>query len=334
MSGKKKSRASPDVTQLYLDFSDTSNTIIETPKVVIPVETTFDVSQGIREAKMFAKDNNYNPISVEFNAHHLELAEKYISSKNYEPTEQYITGEGGLINTAVFINILRCQETLLKWSKSHQAITGQPTIKNILFEEPQKDTVVGKLWRNLGCFPYGNNENVSTFQSRYITPIYWVDQQSKDEVFQKLTRWTENIAYRIGQQLKTDLNMLFKEIITTLSRHGLAHGYLCISVWRTGQIEVIWSSTIKSDQASEHQSFDLIQELKQIQVNEGISYIYENLMQMYNGLLVTDYQGAVHSLNSTGLYRIHSQSSRQRTDFYPNSALFTLHLFCPQARET
>src|SRR6266568_8020434 len=95
--------------QLILDSGESSPSDSSSlPAVVVPVETTFDVSQGMREVFTFWEEQK-TAFHIVFNCRHLELAEAYVvgESEVFDPAEAYLIGRGGLINTAVFINLLR-----------------------------------------------------------------------------------------------------------------------------------------------------------------------------------------------------------------------------------
>src|SRR5579859_5256486 len=119
---RKRKTASPpsNVSQLLLNFDEQPNSSSkEILKFSVPVETTFDVSQGLREVITFWHTHR-SPMDIFFDCRHLELAEAYVSgsSEVFEPEEVYLIGRGGLINTSVFINLLRCCQSLDSWSKS------------------------------------------------------------------------------------------------------------------------------------------------------------------------------------------------------------------------
>ncbi|GCE15086.1 hypothetical protein [Tengunoibacter tsumagoiensis] len=333
MVGRKISRVSPDAVQLPLDFDQAPEKTVGVPKVIIPIGTTFEPGLGIRQALVNWEANNHQMIDIVFNGHHLELAEKYASNKKYDFTEQYIVGEGGLVNLSVFINILRCEERLRTWSKEVQQQTGTRAIRGISFDCPDENSSVGLLWKNLGSFPYSKKSDVSLFQSRYITPICWINKVTKKQVFEDLSKWTGYITYRIGNEFKIDLDLFLKEVTETLLTHKLAQGYICLSIWKSGQVEVIWTSyedTVERQGIIHNSLNDPVGTLNEIQSNEGIRHIYENLLQKYHGIFVSSYKGAQFTLNSDARYTVQSRSNYERSKFQPNSVLFTVHLFCPK----
>jgi len=274
MRRRKKSKAIPEPIQLSMDFEGT--TIVEDGpketiavdmqerelsdeltgkskatkrvKVIVPVESTFDVSQGLREAKTFWEKHR-TQMEVEFDCRHLELVSAYVSSREptiFEPQEAYLLGKGGLLNTAVFFNMLRCCMTLETWSKQMEQQTGQPTINSITFEAPRPNTAVRHLWDHLGMRPYvsGKTPGVSIFQSRYVTPILWVDRTNEPDIIRSFRAWTDYISDRLSSKLKTELVMLTMEVTSNLIKYGFDHGFYGVSIWPSGQIEILWSNPI------------------------------------------------------------------------------------------
>src|SRR5260370_26704004 len=110
MRTRKSTKPPSGFNQLPLDCSESSASVFSSlPTVVIPVETTFDVSQGMREVLTFWEEQK-TAFHIIFNCRHLELAESYVvgESEVFDSAEVYLIGRGCLINTAVFINLLRC----------------------------------------------------------------------------------------------------------------------------------------------------------------------------------------------------------------------------------
>src|SRR5260221_5272835 len=115
MRRRKKSKAPQEPMQLSMDFDGTSimedepketiavdtqerdlfneltgkSSSTKIVKVSIPVESTFDVSQGLREAKSIWEEHR-TQMEVEFDCRHLELVNAYVSSREltiFEPQE-------------------------------------------------------------------------------------------------------------------------------------------------------------------------------------------------------------------------------------------------------
>jgi hypothetical protein len=366
MGRRKKSRASPDAAQLSIVFEDSigsedghgetaavnmqetevfdaqirNSDSVDTLKVVVPVETTFDVSQGLREVKAFWEEHHAQ-LEVVFDCRHLELANAYVSSREpniFEPEEAYLIGKGGLLNTAVFFNMLRCCMTLEAWSKQVEQQTGKSMLKGIKFEVPRPNTPVRYLWDHLGMRPYvsGKIPEVSHFQSRYITPILWVDQTNEPDIIRSFKAWTEYISDRLSNTLKTELMMLTTEVTSNLIRYGFNHGFYGVSIWPSGQVEILWSNPIDhlKDWPQDDTAIGLINSLQsQNGGGAGMAYIYNQLLPQYHGVLAMNCKGIDLIVRSSGRYSLHSQSSHERDAFFPTSILFTLHLFCPDARD-
>ena len=366
MGRRKKSRASPDAVQLSMVFEDSIVSAgghgktaavnmqetevfdaqirkldsVDTLKVVVPVETTFDVSQGLREVKTFWEEH-HTQMEVLFDYRHLELASAYVSSREpniFEPQEAYLLGKGGLLNTAVFFNMLRCCMTLDAWSKQMERQTGKSALKNIVFEAPRPNTALRYLRDHLGMRPYvsGETPGVSIFQSRYITPILWVDQTNEADIIKSFKAWTEYISDRLGRKLKTDLVMLTTDVTSNLIKYGFSHGFYGVSIWPSGQVEILWSNPINhlKDWPINTTATGLIKSLQShTGGGAGMSYIYNQLLPQYHGVLAMNCKGNDLIVHSSGRYSLHSQSSYERDAFFPSSILFTLHLFCPEARD-
>jgi hypothetical protein len=366
MRRRKKSKAPQEPMQLSMDFDGTSimedepketieidlqerklfneltgkSNSTKIVKVSIPVESTFDVSQGLREAKSIWEEQR-TQIEVEFDCRHLELANEYVSSREptiFEPQEAYLLGKGGLLNTAVFFNMLRCCMTLEAWSRQMEQQLGQPTIKSITFEAPRPNTAVRHLWDHLGMRPYvsGKIPGVCRFQSRYVTPILWVDRLNEPDIIRSFRAWTEYISDRLSSKLKTELVMLTMEVTSNLIKYGFDHGFYSVSIWPSGQIEILWSNPIDhlKDWPPDDTAIGLINSLQsQAGGGAGMTYIYDHLLPQYHGVLAINCKGNDLIVRSSGRYSLHSQSSHEREAFFPTSILFTLHLFCLGARD-
>jgi hypothetical protein len=366
MGRRKKSRASPGAAQLSMAFEDSTvledgygettvmnmqetkefnaqireSNSVDTLKVVIPVETTFDVSQGLREVKTFWEEHHAQ-MEVVFDCRHLELASAYVSSREpniFEPQEAYLLGKGGLLNTAVFFNMLRCCMTLDAWSKQMEQQIGKSALKNIKFEAPRPNTALRYLWDHLDMGPYvsGETPKVSIFQSRYITPILWVDQTNEADIIKSFKAWTDYIFDRLGRKLKTDLVMLTTEVTSNLIKYGFSHGFYGVSIWPSGQVEILWSNPIDhlKDWPRDTTATGLINSLQShTGGGAGMSYIYNQLLPQYHGVLAMNCKGNDLIVHSSGRYSLYSQSAHDRDAFFPSSILFTLHLFCLEARD-
>lgn len=366
MGRRKKAQASTDAIQLSLALESSSASIDEpvatragyvqekelfnklpgqaqstkVVRVTVPVESTFDVSQGLREVKTFWHEHR-QPVEVVFDCRHLELVDAYVSSRDrriFEPDEAYLLGKGGLLNIAVFFNMLRCCMTLEAWCKQVEQQTGQPALRAITFEAPRSNTAVRHLWDHLGMRPFvsGKTPAVSRFQSRYVTPILWVDQTNEPDIIRSFRAWTEYISDRLSSKLKTELVMLTVEVTSNLIKYGFDQGFYGVSIWPSGQIEILWSNPIDHlrDWPPDDTASGLIHSLQsQKKGGAGMSYIYDHLLPQYHGVLAINCKGSDLIVRSSGRYSLHSQSSRERGAFFPNSILFTLHLFCPVTRD-
>lgn len=329
----------PTVRELMLSEAFSQAERRDAPQILVPVETTFDASQGIREVKMFW-NKHLVPVEVIFDCRHLELADAYVSSREtliFEPQEAYLRGKGGLLNTSVFFNLLRCCNSLQAWSDTLQQNTGQAALSMMTFQEPRSRSSVGRLWNHLGMRPYvpGKTPRVSHFQSRYVTPILWVDHTNEAEVTRKFTEWTFSITDRLSRELRTDLVMLTTEVISNLLKYGFT-GFYGVSIWKSGQVEVMWSNPIDhlKDWPPDATATGLINSLQgQQKGGAGMNYIYNRLLPRYKGILFINCKGNDIIAHSSGRHSLYSQSAHDRDMFFPNSILFLLHLFCPEARD-
>ena len=333
MRRKKSIKPPPGFTQMEFAFDEGPSSRPEgIPKVVIPIETTFDVAQGKREVLMHWKEQN-GPIDV-------ELAEDYVTGVNeiFDPSEEYLIGKGGLINTSVFINLLRCAQSVKSWSENMMQSTGTYPIRSIVFEPPNLSTKVGKIWQNLNIRDYydGNIPDISIFQSRYITPIMWVSKENAPQTLQKFTEWLLDISDRLADRIRRDLIMITDEVITNLVRYGFSYGFYCVSIWPSGQIEIVWSNSIEhlKDWPPEETAGGIITGLQTGgRGGAGMKYIFTEVLPSYNGILAVNCKGNNIFFHASGKYSLSSQCSLDRKMFLPTSILFTLHLFCPTTRE-
>jgi hypothetical protein len=306
---------------------------------VIPVETTFDVSQGMREVLTFWEEQK-TAFHVVFDCRHLELAEAYVvgASEVFDPIEGYLIGRGGLINTAVFINLLRCCQSLELWSTEMQQRTGDAPIRSIQFEPPDPSSKVGQLWHNLAFlsgYDPKNPPHVEEFQSRYITPILWVSKDNEQEVLQQFIGWLLDISDRVGDPLKDDLIKIAIEVITNLVKYGFTHSFYGVSIWPSGQVEIVWSNSIAhlKDWPPEDTAQGIITGLQSgARGGAGMDYILHHVLPRYHGLLAVNCKGNDLFFHASGRYDVFSQYVPDRAMLLPASILFTLHLFCPITR--
>jgi hypothetical protein len=340
MSTRKATKPPSGFEQLPLDFSESSASAFSSlPTVVIPVETTFDVSQGMREGLTFWEEQK-TAFHIIFNCRHLELAESYVvgESEVFDSAEVYLIGRGGLINTAVFINLLRCCQSLETWSMQVQQNTGDSPIRSIRFEPPDLSTKVGKLWKNLAfldTYDPSNPPHVEEFQSRYITPILWVTRENEQEVLQQFVGWLLDISDRLGDPLKDDLIKIAIEVITNLVKYGFNQSYYGVSIWPSGQVEIVWSNSIAhlKDWPPEETAQGIITGLQaSTKGGAGMDYILHDVLPRYHGLLAINCKGNDLFFHASRKYSVFSQYSPDREMLLPTSILFTLHLFCPTTR--
>jgi hypothetical protein len=288
-----------------------------TPKVVAPVEPTlnvcqsnqvpvyvgitFDQCQGIREAKQGWKKNPV-PSEVVFDCRPLELAPKYASEPKldelFAPQEEYLLGAGGLLSNAVFVNLLRCYGTIDKWSGDIYKETGTKSISRFTFIRLAANTPVGKLWDVLGMpglidRPPRNawTSGVMEFQSRIVTPLLMANSSNRNDVLPDVQDWLDYISDRIGQKTKNNLWKLVCEVIKNLVDHG-QRGVFGVSVWPSGQIEVLWSNPI--DHLSgwwppDDNAVGLANSLLSSQ-GGGMPYIYDDLLPRYKGVLIINWK--------------------------------------------
>ncbi len=340
MRKRKPAKPPPGFVQLTLDFGESSPSASSSlPTVVVPVETTFDVSQGMREVFTFWEEQKA-AFHIVFDCRHLELAEAYVvgESEVFDSDEAYLIGRGGLINTAIFINLLRCCQSLKTWSEQIQQDTGDTPIRSIRFEPPDPSTKVGKLWQHLAFlneYDPGNPPRVEEFQSRYITPILWVSRENQQEVLQQFIGWLLDISDRLADPLKEDLIKIAIEVITNLVKYGFNHSFYGVSIWPSGQVEIVWSNSIAhlKDWPPEDTAQGIITGLQaSTRGGAGMDYILRDVLPRYHGLLAVNCKGNDLFFHASGRYSVFSQYSPDRTMLLPTSILFTLHLFCPTTR--
>ena len=177
------------------------------PQISIYVGITFDLCQGIREFKQRWYRNQVSSIAV-FNCKPLEMISLYTAPKSkeiYALEEFYISGKGGLLSNAVFLNILRVYDTLAHWSRKIHRKTGIKPIEDFEFITPDPTTDVGKLWNILGMNQLTQkkpnniwlpNSNLQ-FHSRIVTPFLIVNDDNMAFVRQKVGKWLDYIYDRI-----------------------------------------------------------------------------------------------------------------------------------------
>jgi len=337
---RKPAQLPPGFVQLTLDFGESSQSASGTlPTVVVPVETAFDVSQGMREVFTFWEEQKTS-FHVVFDCRHLELAEAYMVGERevFDSAESYLVGRGGLINTSVFINLLRCCQSLETWSIQMQKNTGDLPIRSIRFEPPDPSSKVGKLWQNIAFLSEYDSKappRVEEFQSRYITPILWITRENEQEVLEQFIGWLLDISDRLADPLKDDLIKIAIEVITNLVKYGFNNSFYGVSIWPSGQVEIVWSNSIAhlKDWPPEDTANGIINGLQTSKRGgAGMDYILHNVLPRYHGLLAVNCKGNDLFFHASGRYNVFSQYSPDRCMLLPTSILFSLHLFCPTTR--
>ncbi|MCT7980262.1 hypothetical protein [Laspinema olomoucense] len=311
------------------------------PQIPVYVPTTFDPCQGIREAKQGWKSNQV-PSEIVFDCRHLELAQEYACQPNsgefFSTKEQYLLGKGGLVNLAVFINLLRCYGTLGKWSQNMFQETGIKPIKDFHFIRPNLNTPVGKLWDVLGMDgltkkPWRNvwTSDVTEFQSRIITPLLRVNDKNRNDIIKNMERWLAYIVDRIGNPTYYQLLTLISEVVKNLVGHG-EKGIFGLSIWPSGQIEIIWSNPIDHlDWWPPEDTADSLANSLLSSNGGGMPYIYEDLLPRYKGLLIINWKTHHLIFHSSRSFEIIGPKPRSDA-FLPRSILFNLQLFCKETR--
>lgn len=329
------------------------------PQISVYVGITFNECQGIREVKQGWKRN---PISskVVFDCRPLELATEYACEARLtellEPEEiylqeTYLRGGGGLLNVAVFVNLLRCYGTLHKWSCDMHQKTGVRPIIDFEFIPPDVDTPVGQLWKVLGMdgltqkTPKNELIDVMDFQSRIVTPLLMVNKTNRNDVLPYVQEWLDFISDRIGDKIQYKLWRLVCEVVTNLIHHG-HKGIFGISIWPNGHIEIIWSNPI--DHISDwwppdDSAVGLANSLLGSQ-GRGMPYIYD-LLHLYQGVLIINWkthhlifrssgkkdEEEKNLLNKPPSFSIMGLKPRSEA-YLPRSILFHLHLFDQEKR--
>lgn len=335
---KKRSQSVKESTTGY----QTNTTSRE---ISICVGVTFDPCQGIREFRQ-KYDRDRIPSRVVFDCRHLELAEQYATSNSKEffaPEETYLIGKGGLISNSVFLNFLRCYGTLANWSEEEYKKTGSRPIKKFKFIRPNPTTHVGRLWNVLGLETLASNrpQNIWTpdsdlkFQSRIVTPFLIVSGDNKTFIRRQAKSWLDYIYERIGDTTHNTLIKILGEVVTNLVDHG-NKGTFGVSVWPSGQIEILWSNPIDhlADWWPPEDKKDPPRGLAKGLLDSegvGIKYIYEKLLPKYKGVFIVSWRTYNLIFRSGKDCSITGLNPRSKDDL-PRSILFHLHLFCSETR--
>lgn len=328
--------------QLVKESDSVYQTNTTSRKIFICVGVTFDPGQGIREFRQ-TYDKNPIPSIAVFDCRHLELAELYAtpnSKELYYPEETYLIGKGGLISNFVFLNFLRCHDTLSNWSEQEYNQTGIRPIEKFEFIPPEPSTHIGKLWNVLGLKTLASDQpqNIWTresnfnFQSRIVTPFLIVDEDNQQFALKQVINWLDYISHRIGEQTHVDLIQLLTEVVTNLVKHGY-RGTFSVAIWPSGQIEILWSNPIEhlKDWPPEKTAQGLAKGLLGSQ-GAGIKYIYDDLLPAYKGVFVISWK--THHLIFRSGKDFSIMGHKPRSDAYlPRSILFHLHLFCAETRK-
>ena len=313
--------------------------------VSVYVGITFDPCQGIREAKDGCR-KSLVPLEVVFDCRPLELAPDYASGSKvfFEPDEQYLIGRGGLLNIAVFVNLLRCYNTLREWSDERKE-TGIQPIRCFNFIPPDPKTSVGRLWEVLGMPNLTTNllknepdSGVMEFQSRYVAPLLYVNSSNRNRVLPCYQNWLNEISDRLGEEMVDKLWPAVPEIVRNLVNYG-HEGFFGMSVWPSGQVELNWSNPVGKvpDWPPDNTVEDLTAvDLANILLSRkggGMAYIYDELLPPYKGVLIVNWQ--THHLifrSVRGDFSIMGLKPRSNA-YVPKSILFTMHLFCSEIRD-
>jgi len=308
-------------------------------EVVVPIEPTFDVSQGIREVVM--NWAGADRLTVTLDARHLELAE-HCGGVIFDPLEPYMVGvrnarkgmrgHGSFINPAIFLNVLRCISTI--YGRFIAETGNKPDFIAI---PPREGTRARQLWDAvrvgdviarmgepglLGQLP------IFEFDSRYISPILIVTQadENRQQTIERTQEWIFQIEARLGPMMP-DLIKVVPEIVTNLVNHGQG-GQFIVSVWPSGQVEILWSNRLdrQVDWPSEDTPEGVANSLRyHNKGGDGTHYIFDQLLPRYNGVLVVNYKGSDVVFSTGQGCEIFGRDPRP--SFLPRSILFTLELF-------
>jgi hypothetical protein len=324
------------------------STLTPLPKIGVYVGITFDPCQGIREIK---QQWISNPVlsEVVFDCTPLELAQEYACQPKpdefFSREEEYLLGRGGFVNVSIFINLLRCYETVAKWSRDFSQEPETKRIKGFQFIRPKPTTPVGKLWDVLGMEElihkspsnlWNNNlcsSGAMKFQSRIVTPFLMVNGQNRKEVQTCVQEWLDYLLIdlkRISDETCIALWKLICEVIKNLVEHG-HKGVFGLSIWPTGQIELVWSNPIDHLYwwPPEDTPYGLANSLLSSQ-GGGMPYIYD-LLHRYKGLLIINWKTYNLIFELSGKVQLSGLKPRTN-DFLPRSILFHLHLFSQETR--
>lgn len=303
--------------------------------MVVPIEPTFDVSQGIREVR--TGWTGTTRLTVTFDARHLELAE-HCGGMVCDPLEPYVVGtqkrmHGGFINPATFLNVMRCIGAINGW---FTAKTGNRPVFSAV--PPAKGTRARQLWdavrvgdviTQLGKPALLGRLPVFEFESRYISPILIVTQEkdNRHQIIERTQDWIYQIETRLGSMMP-DLIRVVPEIVTNLVNHGQGGAFI-LSVWPSGQVEILWCNRLDrqvdwpSEDTPEGVANSLLYHNKG---GDGMHYIFNQLLPRYYGVLVVNYKGSDVAFFASQGCEIFGRSPRTPA-FLPRSILFTLELF-------
>ncbi len=314
-------------------------------EVLIPVEPTFDVAQGIREGiegirgMVSSGLPRAGRLKVTFDARHLELAVQNARATT-DPDEPYLSGHGVIVNLGVFLDIVRSYGALMAWHKNDK-LTKHSALEFGLLP-PREGTRVRALWDVLGMERFFKHLHSPTdplpvfeYQSRYVSPILRITDENKAEMVQRCHEWLESIADRLGGDLRRDLITTVPEIMSNLVRYGFAGGAFLISVWPMGQAELIWMNRV--DHIEDWPEEDTAAALANACLHHrgggsGMNYILKTLLPRYNGVLAVNHRGNTVVFQSNGHVDIRG-TGRRHDLFVPRSILFSLELFAPAVRE-
>ncbi len=314
-------------------------------EVLIPVEPTFDVAQGIREGIEAIREavSSGLPLAghlkVTFDARYLELADKNARATS-DPEEPYLSGRGVIVNLGVFLDIVRAYGALLAWHKDDK-LTQHTTVEFGLLP-PGEGSRVRALWDVLGIQRFFRHLSspadplpVFEYQSRYVSPILRITGDNKAEMVRRCHEWLASIADRLGSDLRRDLIMTVPEIMNNLVRYGFAGGAFLISIWPMGQVELLWMNRVKDldEWPGEDTAAGLADAcMRHRGGGSGMNYILHTLLPRYSGVLAVNHRGNNVVFQSNGHIDIRG-TGRRHDLFVPRSVLFSLELFAPEVRE-
>jgi len=323
-----------------LPNSGIQSTAISTSKffrrqeVIVPIEPTFEPSQGIREVRTswLGKD----PIQIVFDGRHLKTAEQNVVAEP-DPEERFVGSQGGIVNLGIFLNVLRCYGALAKW---HYDAIGSPLTAKCI--PPAVGTRVYRLWEVLGLEAVLNKVQqpphpfpLLEYQSRYVSPIIWVNEHNRKQVIDRCHLWIDDIGDRLGSPLQGHLLTTVPEIMTNLVKYGFAGGAFVISVWPSGQAEMLWTNRV--DHLPHWAIANTAKMLAEICLQpghggSGMAYLLDVLLPTYTGVLAINHRGNDVIFRAGNQVEIYGHGLRGDA-FLPRSVLFSLELFSPEVRE-